>query len=302
MALRSATSLLRAPGGALLPPLFALLLTACSPQQLVLRNMADQLAAQGSAGEDDLELARDASAFYLKLSEAVLRDLPGHAGLAAATAGGFTQYAYAFVAFEADRLDSRDARAAQRLRERAARLYRRGRDHALSALESRHPGFSTALRTGGVPTLEAADLPLAYWGAAAWGAAISLSKDDPDAVADLPLAHRLATLAWQADPAFGQGDLASLMGSFEAARPGGSAAQALAYFDEALRLSGGRSAGTLVAKAEGIAQPAGDKDAFLALLRQAAAIRDEPGSTRSLANEVMRRRARWLLDNADDLF
>lgn len=282
--------------------LLILPLAACSPQGLVLRHMADQLAAQGSASEDDLELARDASAFYLKLSEAVLRGVPDHAGLAAATAGGFTQYAYAFVAFEADRLDSRDARGAQHLRERAARLYRRGRDHALDALEQRHPGLLATLRNGDAMALEAADLPLAYWGAAAWGAAIALSKDDPDAVADLPLAHKLAEWAWQADPAFGQGDLASLMGSFEAARPGGSQTRALAHFDAAIRLSGGRSAGALVAKAEGIAQPAGDKAAFLALLHQAEEIKDAPGSPRALANEVMRRRARWLIDNADDLF
>lgn len=302
MALCSATSPRRPSGALFLTSLLALLLTACSPQQLVLRNMADQLASQGSVSENDLELARDAGPFYLKLSEAVLRDLPDHAGLAAATASGFTQYAYAFVAFEADRLDSRDARAAQRLRERAARLYRRGRDHALGTLERRHPGVLAALRNGGALSLEAADLPLAYWGAAAWGAAIALSKDDPEAVADLPLAHRLAEWAWQAEPAFGHGDLASLMGSFEAARPGGSPARALAYFDDAIRLSGGRSAGTLVAKAEGIAQPTGDKEAFLALLRQAEAIKDAPGSPRALANEVMRRRARWLIDNADDLF
>lgn len=302
MALCSATSPRHASGALLLTSLLALLLTACSPQQLVLRNMADQLASQGSESEDDLELARDASAFYLKLSEAVLRDLPDHAELAAATAGGFTQYAYAFVAFEADRLDSRDARAAQRLRERAARLYRRGRDHALGALERRHPGFLATLRSDGGMQLEAADLPLAYWGAAAWGGAISLSKDDPDALADLPLALKLATLAWQAEPTFGHGDLASLMGSFEAGRPDGSPARALAYFDDAIRLSGGRSAGALVAKAEGIAQPAGDKEAFLALLRQAEAIKDAPGSPRALTNEVMRRRARWLIDNADDLF
>ena len=60
--------------------------------------------------------------------------------------------------------------------------------------------------------------------------------------------------------------------------------------------------GALVAKAEGIAQPAGDKAAFLALLHQAEEIKDAPGSPRALANEVMRRRARWLIDNADDLF
>ena len=66
--------------------------------------------------------------------------------------------------------------------------------------------------------------------------------------------------------------------------------------------AGGRSAGAWVAKAEGIAQPAGDKAAFVALLQQALAVQDAAGSSHALANEVMRRRARWLLGNADDLF
>ena len=281
----------------------AFLLSACAPRQFILGQLADELAAQGQGHEADLDLARDAAPYHLKLSEAVLRPQPQHAGLAAATAAGFTQYAYAFVAFEADRLDATDARAADQLRKRAARLYQRGRDHALSALEARHPGFATALARPDSPLRLAADeLPLAYWGAAAWGGLISLSKDVPDTVADLPLALRLAELAWHADPTFGDGSLASLMGSFELARPGGSPAQAGRYFDEAIRLGGGRSAGAWVAKAEGIAQPAGDKAAFVALLLQALAVQDAAGSPHALANEVMRRRARWLLGNADDLF
>ena len=281
----------------------ALLLSACTPRQLVLGQLADELAAQGQSAETDLDLARDAAPFYLKLSESVLRPQPQHAGLAAAVAGGFTQYAYAFVAFEADRLDATDARAAQQLRARAARLYQRGRDHALAALEARQPGFAAALaQPASVLRLAADDVPLAYWGAAAWGGLISLSKDAPDTVADLPLAIRLAELAWHADPTFGDGNLASLMGSFEAGRPGGSPARAARYFDDAIRLSGGHSAGAWVAKAEGVAQPAGDKAAFVAPLQPALAVQDSPASPHALANEVMRRRARWLLGNADDLF
>jgi len=287
----------------LLALLSVLPLAACSPQQMVMRSVADGLAAQGQTDEDDLDLAREASAFYLKFSESVLRPQPGHVGLATAVASGFTQYAYAFVAFDADRLEARDTRAAQRLRERAARLYRRGRDHALAALEHGQPGFRQALADpAGATVLRPEQVRLAYWAAAAWGGLISLSKDDPDTVADLPLAIRLATLAWQADPAWGDGQLAGLMGSFETARPGGSRAQAERYFDEALRLGGGRSAGAFVAKAEGIAQPAGDKDAFVGLLRQAIAVQDAPGSPLALSNEVMRRRAGWLLESADDLF
>ena len=287
-----------------LAPILALLsLAACSPQQMVMQSVADELASQGQSAENDLELAREASAFYLKFSESVLRPQPEHAGLAAAVAGGFTQYAYAFVAFEADRIESTDAKAAQRLRERAARLYRRGRDHALTALELARPGFRQALADPAAqPALRTEQLALAYWGAAAWGGLISLSKDDPDTVADLPLAIHLAQLAWRLDPGFGDGNLASLMGSFETARPGGTRASAEAYFDEALRLGQGRSAGAFVAKAEGIAQPAGDKAAFLDLLNQAVAVTDAPGSPLALSNEVMRRRARWLIESADDLF
>ena len=288
---------------ALLLPLLALGLSACAPRQLVLGELADSLANQGQSAEADPELARDAAAFYLKLSESVLREQPGHLPLAGAVAGGFTQYSYAFVAFEADRLEATDARAAARLRSRAASLYRRGRDHALAALETHRPGLRRQLEGQDIlPPLAPQHIPVAYWAAAAWGGLISLSKDDPDTVADLPATIRLAQLAWAGNPAYGDGALASLMGSFEAARPGGSRQQAEAYFDEALRLGAGRNAGAFVAKAEGIAQPAGDKAAFLALLEQAMAVRDAPGSPLTLSNAVMRRRAEWLIQTADDLF
>ncbi|MEY8876615.1 MAG: TRAP transporter TatT component family protein [Leptothrix sp. (in: b-proteobacteria)] len=278
------------------------LLGACSPRMLIVQGMADELASQDRQTEDDLVLAREASAFYLKLSESVLRQTPDHLRLAEAVAGGFTQYAYAFVAFEADKLDARDTKAAQQLRERAARLYLRAHRHAMTALERHSPGFAQALArptAADWPHLDEAEVGTAYWAAAAWGGYISLSKDQPDVVADLPLAIRLARLAWDKQPGFGDGALASLMGTFEAARPGGSPEQAARYFDQAITVSAGTSAGAYVAKAESWAQPAGDRAAFDALLRQAL---QAAAARRDLPNEVMRERAQWLLDSADDLF
>ncbi|HRH74583.1 MAG TPA: TRAP transporter TatT component family protein, partial [Zoogloea sp.] len=93
-------------------PLLALGLCACTPRQLVLDELANSLASQGQSAEDDPDLARDAAPFYLKLSESVLREQPGHLPLAGAVAGGFTQYAYAFVALQADRLDPTHPRTA----------------------------------------------------------------------------------------------------------------------------------------------------------------------------------------------
>jgi hypothetical protein len=282
--------------------LLVLLLSACSARQLLVQGVANELAAQGQAPEDDLQLAREASAFYLKLSESVLREAPGNLLLAEAVAAGFTQYAYAFVAADADRTDATDARAAHALRQRAARLYARANRHAMAALEQRQPGFRRALEArdeAAWPRLSDDMVPLAYWASASWGGWISLSKDAPDLVADLPLAIRLASLAHGRKPDFGDGALASLMGTYETVRPGGSVARASTYFDQGLALGGGRNAGAFVAKAEGVALPSGDRAGFEQLLRQALAASD---ARRDLQNEAMRARALWLLDSLDDLF
>jgi predicted anti-sigma-YlaC factor YlaD len=279
-----------------------ILLCACSPRNLIVEQVGNELASQGKQVEDDLVLAREASAFYLKLSESVLRQTPDNLKLAEAVSAGFTQYAFAFVSFEAEKIEANDSKAAQKLRERAARLYLRAHRHAMAALEQHKPGFFKALSNSepkNWPLLNDEEIGVAYWAAASWGGYISLSKDNPDTVADLPLAVRLADLAWLKMPGYGDGALASLMGSFESARPGGSSQQALVYFDQAITLSAGKSAGPYVAKAESIALPAGDRVAFEALLHQALVASD---SQKDLQNEVMRERAQWLLETAGDLF
>ncbi len=281
---------------------WVLALSACAPSQLLVQGLADALASQSSAPEDDLVLAREASAFYLKMSESVLRQTPEHLALTQALTSGFTQYAYAFVQLEADRLDPTDAKAAQRLRERAAHLYQRAKNHALTALEKDSPGFMHRLshpQATPALVLRPDQVGVAYWGAAAWGGAIALSTHQPDTVADLPLARRLAALAWQADPAFGQGALASLMGRFELSSPGGTPASATPYFDQAIALGAERNAGVWLAKAEALALPAGDRASFEALLQQAIQVSQRHPD---LSNNVMRERAQWLLDQADDLF
>ena len=268
----------------------------------VVDQAAQALSSQPVSSEDDLQLAREASAFYLKFSESVLKETPSHLKLAESVSAGFTQYAYAFVAFDAEKIDAKQPKAAAQMRERAARMYARAHRHAMTALELSAPGLGAAIRLPDAskhPRLSQAQVPLAYWAAASLGGWISMSKDDPDLVADLPLAMRLADLAWKANPDFGNGALASLMGTLEAAKVGGSKSKTLAYFDQAIKLSQGQEAGPYVAKAEGVALPAEDKKLFEQLLHQALDISKQH---RSLQNEVMRERAQWLLDAAEDLF
>jgi hypothetical protein len=274
-------------------------LSACSTQSLVTKGMADALASQSSSEEDDLQLAREASAFYLKLSESVLLRTPAHTALATSVTSGFTQYAYAFVAFEAEKLETQDVKAALQQRQRAARLYERAKQHGLRALTLQQPGLLEALATNEPVPLRAEQVGLAYWTAAAWAASISLSKDQPDRVADLPQVLRLAQAAYALAPHHDEGAIASLLGTLEASRPGGSTANAATYFARAAQSGAGRSAGVLVAEAEALALPAGDRPRFEALLQQALQVAQ---THRNLANEVMRERAQWLLNTLDDRF
>ena len=99
------------------------------------------------------------------------------------------------------------------------------------------------------------------------------------------------------DPARAWRRRAGRLAGYAGGGPGGSSARAEALFAQAIAAGGGRNAGVYVGKAESLAQPAGDRAAFEALLRQALAV---PGN--SLGNQVMRVRAQWLLDSADDLF
>lgn len=277
-------------------------LSACSPMALIKKSIGDELANQGLSQEEDPGLAREASAFYLKLSESLLKDTPDNLKLAEAVGAGLSQYSFAYVAFEAERLAATDAQAAYRTNERAKRLYLRAHRHAMRALELSTPGFRTKLEHPDAkqwPSISQHQVGLAYWAAGSWGGYISLAKDSPDAVADFPLAYRLATLAWKANPNYANGGLSSLMGSFESAQPGGSLAKATQYFDEAITISQGKNAGAYIAKAEGIALPQSQREAFEILLKSAIETSDKYPD---LSNNVMRERALWLLRSAEDLF
>jgi len=280
----------------------AVTLHGCAVRSLALDGAADALAQQGQQAEDDLQLAHEASAFYLKVSESLLQERPQHLKLAESVSAGFTQYAYAFVTLEADKREAVSSQQAQQLRERAAKLYRRAQRHAMAALELSSPGFAKALASQDArqwPHLKSEQVGLAYWAAASWGSWIASSKDDPDVVADLPQAIRLATLAWAVTPAWGQGSLASLMGTFESVRPGGSSTQAAVYFDRAIALGGEQNAGAWVARAESLALPAQQREDFEHDLRQALVVCQK---FPTLQNQAMQARATWLLSISDDLF
>ena len=286
------------------------LLAGCSLKRIAVNKLGDALARGGTsfATDDDPDLVRDAAPFSLKLMESLLAESPRHRGLLQAAASGYTQYTYAFVQQQAAMLEEKDLEAATAARLRARRLYLRARDYGLRGLEVDHRGWEKALRSdakAAVGGLRAAEVPLMYWTAAAWAAAITLSKDQPEVVADLPLVEALIDRALDLDEKFEAGAIHTFLISYEMSRPGGNTeaeTRSRRHFERAVLLSQGRQAGPYVALAEAVALANQNRSEFESLLRQALAVNADAQPEWRLVNLIMQRRAQWLLSRSEDLF
>jgi predicted anti-sigma-YlaC factor YlaD len=293
------------------PVLLAGLLAGCTTlKHTAVDKIGDVLSAGGTtfSSDDDPQLVAAAVPFSLKLMESLLAERPQHRGLLLATASGFTQYAFAFVQQDADELTETDFAAGTALKLRARRLYLRARDYGLRGLEVSHAGFTRQLRADpgrAVASATRADVPLLYWTAAAWGSAISLSKDNPDLIADQGIVEALIDRAFALDPDFDHGALHSFLIAYEMVRPGGAgdpAERARHHCARALALSDQHQAGPLVSLAEVVAVPQQNRAEFASLLRRALAVDGDARPEFRLVNLVMQRRARWLLGRIDELF
>ncbi len=284
-------------------------LGGCSVSRFAVDKVGDALSGGGSAyaSDGDPELVAAALPFSLKLVESLLEKSPDHRGLLTTAASGFTQYAYAFVQLPAERLEAIDLERAWSEKARARLLFLRARDYGLRGLETRHQDLARRLAANpsqAVSGTDLADVELLYWTAAAWGAAVGLAKDDPTLVGDLPRIQALADRALVLDPSFGDGSLHAFMITWEMIRTdreGNAASRATAHFERAVDLSGGLAAGPYVTYAESVCRTLEDRDCFRGALEAALAIDPEDQPAWRLANVLMQRRARWLLEHIDAL-
>jgi predicted anti-sigma-YlaC factor YlaD len=284
--------------------------SGCSLKTMAVKTVANTLSETGDVftRDDDPELVRDATPFALKLYESLLESVPTHVPLLVATCGGFTQYGYAFIEAEADGLEASRRAEASALRERALKHYLRARGYCLRGVDARFgKGSSQALLQDPVAALKKAqktDVPLLYWSAASWGAAISLGIDRPDLAVDFPTVRALADRALALDPAWNKGAIHELMIALDSLPEalGGNPERAREHFKMAVDIQKGLSPGPYVALATGIAVPAQDRAEFERLLKEALAIDPEKDPSNRLVILVTQRRARVLLDRVDEKF
>ena len=282
----------------------------CSVRKFAINKLGDSLANSGTtfASDNDPEFVGQAIPFSLKLIEGLLAESPKHRGLLFAAASGFTQYSYAYVQQSSEQVELEDVTKSRALTERARNLYLRARDYGLRGLETKHRRFTGSLRENpraAVRMANPGDVPLLYWTAVAWGAAVSLSKDRPDLVAEQPQVEALIDRAYELNPDYEHGAIDQFLISYESARQGAKgdfAARCKEHFDRAVALSNGQLASPYVAYAETVSLQKQNRGEFEMLLKKALAVDPDSRAEWRLSNLVMQRRARWLLSRGDELF
>jgi len=289
--------------------LMALILSSCSLKRYAVNRMGDAMAGSGTtfASDDNPELIRTATPFSLKLIESLLAESPEHRGMLLAAARGFTQYSYAYTEQDADEIENDDLNRAMELRRYARRLYIRARDYGLRGIETSHKDIREELYRdpeSAVQELDKGDVPLIYWTAASWGKAISLSKDDPYLIADLPQMESLIYRALELDEAYDHGAIHAFLIALESSRTGRSPEEQKKvshHFQRAVELSRGDLAAPFVSMAENVSVATQDRKEFTDLLNRALAINADAIPEWRLTNLIMQRRAAWLLSRIDDL-
>jgi len=286
-----------------------LVVSSCSVKRWAVKSVANSMTSGVDVygTDEDPELVRDALPFGLKTMESLLAVVPDHEGLLLTLCKGFTMYSNAFVQAEGDLLVNTDYARATQLHERALKLYLRARGYGLRGLEKRSKGIATELQLDpakAAARIQKRDLPMLYWTAAAWGSAISLGKDRPELLADLPAIRALMERGLVLDEGYEQGAIHEAMILLDALPEamGGSEASARRHFARAVELSKDTRASPYVTLATTVAVLRQDRAEFESLLNRALEFDPDRDPAQRLVTIALQRRARALLDHEDEFF
>lgn len=291
----------------------ALAAAGCSLQKVALNKAAGMLSAPSGTNtftrDNDPELVGDALPFAIKFYESMLAAVPDHEGLRVRTGSLYIMYAAAFIQNPADMVPKQEVDRKNALLERAKNLYLRGRDIVVDGLEKRNPRLRSQWKERRYKEAAAAftrrDVPALYWAAAGWVAAYAINPFDIKLGMTLPQAAALMDRVLELEPGFSSGAVHNFYILYFGSLPdymGGDAAKAREHFRMALAASGGRDTSPYLSLASTVVVKEQNVEEFRNLLGKVLDFDPDTAPDNRLINILNRRKARWLLDHADDLF
>jgi hypothetical protein len=274
-----------------------LVIQGCTVQTLALRavdGLFDNTVA-ALMQEGDLQFAEAAIAGDLKLLEGVVKSDPENVKYLQLACMGFASYALAF----ADEDPARGLLFNTRAQEYGVRgLLIRGIPKTAFTADA-------ATMRAAVRKLSRSDVPLVFWTATAWGNAISLQPNEPDAIASIPTANALMEWVKEQEPDYFFGGPFLYFGVYYGSYPaalGGRPDLAKDNFDRAVASGRGRFLMTDVLYARIYAVEMQDRALFQELLTRVVEAPSNLLPEQRLTNAVAQKRARQLLARAEELF
>jgi len=271
---------------------------ACIPnKQMTVGSAATLLedVAKSANKQSDLRVIREGMPAYLMLIDGMVEAVPNNARLLITAAQAYSSFASAFVE-ETDK-------------DYATALYTKAKQYALRSLEAR--GLQNPVLKPfeqfekDVNALGKEDVPYMFWTATCWGGWIRLNLDSIAAVAELPRVEILMKRVLALDEQFYYGGPHLFMGIWFASRPkiaGGDLTKARHHFEKALEFSREKFLMTRVYYAEQYARKTLDKDLFVASLEKVLESTVDNIPELTLLNTVAHKKAKELLEHADEYF
>ena len=251
--------------------------------------------AKSSSKQSDISIIREGTPAYLMLIDGLIEAHPRNQKLLIAGARAYSSYAALFS--EEDR-------------DKAKRLYLKGREYGLRALSKRRE-FKEALSKSlnefepCLADFGKKDVPALFWTASCWGSWISLSTDSVEALAEVPKVICIMQRVLELDESFYYGGPHLFMGVYHVSRPkayGGNPEKALSHFERAFELGQEKFLMAHVLYAKYYARQTFDRDLFVSTLEK---VLDSPADSvpeLTLLNTIAKQKAKRLLERADDYF
>lgn len=230
--------------------------------------------------ESDPKLARTALESQLKLLEVLLKNDPKNSTLILQATQGFGAYSFLFLEEEEPT--------------RAKTFYERGLKYGNSYLES---------KTGQRSTLK--DVPILFWTAYCWAGLSNLSRDNPQAIADLPKIEKMMQEVNTLSRGYFYGGADLFFGSVYGSKPkifGGDLEKAKLHFEKAFTISQRHFLMAQVLYAQTVAVSAQDRDLFKKILTEVLEFPLENFPEQRLSNQIAKERAQRMLSKIDEYF
>ncbi len=276
----------------------AILLSSCRAISPVPpRFLSDPLdhVFQAIQSQPDPDLVREGFPTFLLLIDGLIHAAPEDCDYLLAGASAYGMYCQAFYSDDEQR-------------DRAALLYDHANQYGLRLL-------AKTLRVSDARTVDLQeferrvhaagikDVPALYTTASVWLGWILANADSMDAMSDLPRTVAIMSRVIELDEAFQDGAAHIFFGVYYAVQPRGAGQdleRSLHHFNRAIELAGENNTMPMVMMAEFYATATLDESMYINTLNRVVALDLRKRPEKRLLNEIYRRRAQHLLDNADD--